>query len=54
MDQEKIKSGLLFLQSMKDKNIPMAEKKKFLESKMSEEEIAEVIKRYEQLQTEKS
>jgi hypothetical protein len=52
MREENIKQALAFLQKKetskdgKGKDIPFEEKKKFLEGKLSEEEIGEVMRRY--------
>ena len=43
--EERINQGIQFLKSMQGKNIPLSEQKKFLEGKMNEEEIYEVLKR---------
>ena len=45
MSEERIQQGLNFIKSMEGKNISLPEQKKFLEQKLSEEEIAEVFKR---------
>ena len=45
MKEEKIQQGVSFLEGIKDKNISLEEQNKFLESKLTAEEIAEVYKR---------
>ena len=45
MNEDKIKQGITFLNGIKGKNISLDEQKKFLESKLTAEEIAEVYKR---------
>ena len=45
MIEDKILQGVSFLEGIKGKNISLEEQKKFLESKLTEEEIAEVYKR---------
>ena len=45
MREESIQQGINFIKSIEGKNISYEEQKKFLESKLSEEEIAEVFKR---------
>ena len=50
MREDRIKSGIGFLQKVQDLNISLDEKKKFLEAKMTEDEIAETFKRYADMQ----
>ena len=45
MREDKIKQGITLLSNLKDKNINLEEQRRFLESKMSEEEVTEVFKR---------
>lgn len=49
MREEQIKKGVEFVLSMRDRNVPLEEQKKFLESKLTEEEITEAFKRLKQI-----
>jgi len=44
--EERIQNGIQFLKNIESKNIPNEDKKKYLEQKMNEDEIAECFKRY--------
>ena len=48
--EERIQNGIQFLKNIESKNIPNEDKKKYLEQKMNEDEIAECFKRYAEAQ----
>ena len=50
MREDKIQQFLEFIKSEKVANVPLEQRKKFLEGKLTEEEISEVIRRYEKEQ----